>query len=117
MTVKAIYDGHHGEVVDAVVNFNGNILLYVLWDGDLLYGAPGTLQVSPNTPFGEFRDDALSPAYAGHPHWPRVDWQRVSWNLDGKDIAPLNHESLAALGAGHKSMLRFRTPETPTLTA
>lgn len=114
MSVKALYDDYHGEVVDAVANFNGNILIYILWDGDLLYGAPGTLQVAPDTPFGEFRDDALSAAYAGHPHWPGVDWETVTWNLDGRAITPQPSQTLAALGVGHKSMLRFRTPDTLT---
>jgi len=114
MSVRALYDNYHGEVADAVANFNGNILVYVLWDGDLLYGAPGTLQVAPDMTFGEFRDQALSPAYAGHPRWPGVDWETVTWNLDGRDITPQPSQTLAALGVGHKSMLRFRTPDTLT---
>lgn len=115
MSVKAMYDDYHGEVRDAVANFHGNILVYVLWDGDLLFGAPGTLQVAPDMPFAAFRDEALAPAYAGHPDWPRVRWQEVRWNLDGTDIEPSSTATLADLGVGHKSMLRFRVPGLGTL--
>ncbi|MFH4122484.1 phenol hydroxylase, partial [Acinetobacter baumannii] len=40
-----------------------------------------------------------------------IDWSKVQYTLDGQAISPESTKTLVELGFGHKSLLRFVTPE------
>ena len=46
-----------------------------------------------------------------HPEWEQIDWSKVTWLLDGKPFQPQLDKTLQEQGIGHKSVLRFQTPE------
>ena len=111
MAVKALHPGYKGEVRDRVENFHGNLVLFIGWDRHMMIGAPLALPLPPAMPFGDVIKKVLpATAYAEHPDWPKIDWSKVEWLLSTKPFKPDLKKSLADNGLGHKSLVRFRTP-------
>ena len=50
-------------------------------------------------------------AFALHPEWPSIDWSTVEWCAADTPVTPLRDTPLAAQGFGHKTYLRFATPQ------
>lgn len=111
MPVQAITSEYRGEVRDRVENFHGNQLVYVAWDRHLMFCAPFTYPVSPDLSFRDLRDSVMPEAFSLHPEWQQIDWSRATWLLDGEPFVPQLDVSLKAQGIGHKSVLRFQTPD------
>jgi len=111
MAVKAIRETYSGPVLDAEANFHGNRIVYIGWDRHLMYATPGALPLPPAMPFAKLLEDVLPQAYGLHPDFPKIQWDKVQWLLDGEAFEPAMQASLAENGIGHKSVVRFVTPE------
>ena len=98
------------EPLDKVENFHGNQLTYINWEKHLLFCAPICLPLPPEMPFSAFVQEILPGAYQKHPDFEKINWDEVTWLLDGKDFTPDMDASLAENGFGHKSLIRFWTP-------
>jgi phenol hydroxylase P4 protein len=109
MPVAAIGD-YPARVRDGVENFHGNIMVAIGWDRHLMICSPMAFPLPPDMPFGAFVEEVMPAAYAPHPEWSRIDWDKVEWMLDGAPFAPDFKKSLKDNGIGHKSVVRFRTP-------
>jgi phenol hydroxylase P4 protein len=94
-----------------VENFHGNQLVHLLWEKHLMFAAPITVPLPPPMPFAALIADLLPALYGKHPDFAAINWSKVEWELDGVSFTPEPDQALAAQGIGHKSMLRFRTPE------
>jgi phenol hydroxylase P4 protein len=110
MSVTAITPGYTGIIKDRVENFHGQQLLYIGWEGHLMYCAPLCIPVLPSLPFATLRDEIIPKLYELHPEAAKIDWGAAEWFLSGKPFAPDPAKSLADNGLGHKSVIRFRTP-------
>ncbi|KDB09343.1 Phenol hydroxylase conserved region [Burkholderia sp. lig30] len=108
MTVVALkpYDF---PLMDTVEKFPAP-LLYVLWEGHLMFPAPFCLPLPPDTPFGALAAQILPPIYGYHPDFAKIDWDRVQWFKSGEPWTPDATKSLAENGLGHKDLISFRTP-------
>lgn len=111
MAVQAITPDYTGEIKDRVENFHGNQVVYAGWDGHLMFPAAFAWPVPPHMPFAAFRDQVMADAFGPHPQWEQINWQTVRWTLNGQAFTPDPEKSLAEQGIGHKSLLRFVTPE------
>ncbi len=111
MTNQVLKDIYQGEVRDRVENFSGNQLIYVGWDHHLMFCSAFTFLVSPNNSFDTLINEVIIGAFTQHPEWSEIEWSKVQWLLDGNSFIPDMKKSLAAQGIGHKSLLRFNTPE------
>lgn len=100
----------HIEVRDRRENFHGNIVVYVHWEKHLSFCAAIAFPLPPDMPFGAFVEEVVKPHYSAHPDFPRIDWSKVEWMIDGEMKAPAMDKSLAENGLGHKSLVRFWTP-------
>jgi len=98
------------EPLDKVENFHGNQLTYINWEHHLLFCTPVCLPLPPDMPFGALVKEVLPGIYSQHPDFEKIDWDKVTWTLDGKDFTPDMTKSLGENGLGHKSLIRFRTP-------
>ena len=110
MPVKSIgeYPLH---IKDNVEKFHGNQLVYVGWDQHLMFCAPFAYPLPPDMPFGALLSEVIPPSYSAHPEWEQVNFQTAEWLLDGKSFSPDFNASLKENGVGHKSVIRFKTPE------
>ena len=113
MPIKAITADYRGEPRDRVENFHGNQIVYVGWDRHLLFCSAVAFPLAPDTPFAGLRDEAMAGVFGLHPEWTEVDWNRVTWLLDGEPFIPALDKSLSEQGIGHKSLLRMQTPDLP----
>jgi phenol hydroxylase P4 protein len=111
MAVKAITDDYHGDVMDSADKFGGNQLTYFHWDRHLMFCSPWAVPLPAAMPFQAFVDEVVKPNVAPHPEADQIQWDKVDWTLDGKSITPDPAKSLGELGAVHKSVFRFATPE------
>jgi phenol/toluene 2-monooxygenase (NADH) P4/A4 len=112
MAVQALKPGYTGEVKDRVELFHGNQLLFVGWDQHSMICAPIALPLPPAMPFGDLIDKVLpTTAFAAHPDWPQITWNKVEWLRSGKPFKPDLKKSLADNGLDHKAVVRFRTPK------
>lgn len=109
MPVTAIGE-YEFEPLDKVENFHGNQLTYINWEQHLLFCAPVCLPLPPEMPFGAFVKEVLPGVYNKHPDFEKIDWDAVTWKVDGADFTPDMAASLTDNGLGHKSLLRFWTP-------
>lgn len=111
MPVHAITPDYQGEVKDRVENFNGNQVVYVGWDHHLMFCAAFAYPLPPEMPFRALLEEVMPEAFSQHPEWSSIDWSRATWLLDGKPFMPRMDVALKDQGIGHKSLLRFTTPE------
>jgi phenol/toluene 2-monooxygenase (NADH) P4/A4 len=95
---------------DRVENFNGNLMIHLLWDEHLMFVAPISVPVPPDTPFEGLVGAVLPQLYGRHPDFEKIVWQDVEWTLDGASFSPAPDQTLAGQGIAHKSLLRFKTP-------
>lgn len=98
------------EAADREAVFHGNRLLYIGWDGHLLFCAPHCLPFPPSMPLREVVDKVLPGVYGYHPDFARIDWGQVQWLRGGQPWQPDLHRSLEENGLCHKDVIRFRTP-------
>ncbi|MBR9912783.1 MAG: phenol hydroxylase [Gammaproteobacteria bacterium] len=111
MAVYAIVPDYTGEVLDRVENFNGNQLVFVSWDRHLMFCAPFAYPVPPELPFRALIEEVMPEAFGEHEEFEKVNWKTAEWLLDGQPFIPQLDVSLREQGVGHKSLLRFSTPE------
>ena len=110
MPVIALEPGYAGPVQDTEDKFGGNRLLYINWDGHMMFCSPVCLPVPPDMPFSALVDDVLPGIYGAHPDFARIDWSAAQWEHGGQPWRPDPAKSLADNGLVHKSALRLRTP-------
>lgn len=96
---------------DAVENFHGNQLVYIHWDYHNLYTAAAAFPLPPDMPFSALTEKVLPELYSAHPEFSELSWDKVQWILDDEKFTPDVNASLKDNGIGHKSLLRFITPE------
>lgn len=111
MPVYAITPNYKGDVKDKAANFGGNQVIYIGWDHHLLFAAPFAYPVSPNMPFKSLIHDVMPTTFSDHPEFSDINWDTAEWVLDGQPFAPQMEKSLVDQNIGHKSSLRFYTPE------
>lgn len=111
MTVKTTAAEYIGEVRDRVENFHGNQLVYIGWDHHLMFCSAFTFLVAPSCTFATLRDEVMAGVFADHPEWSDINWNTATWMLDGQPFTLDASQTLAEQGIGHKSLLRFNTPE------
>jgi phenol hydroxylase P4 protein len=109
MTVAAIKE-YVGVPLDVVANFHGNQLIYVCWDGHLMYAAPSIFMVAPGMKFEDFLTQLLVPVIQGHPDTAKIDWRKTIWEKADKPWTPAFEKTVAENGIVHKEYLRFKTP-------
>ena len=112
MGVHALEPGYESKVpvLDKIENFHGNQLVYLHWEEHLMFCAALAFPFPPDMPFGALIAEILPTFYGMHPDFARIDWAKVRWQIDGKDVRPDPEKSLKANGVGHKSLIRFWTP-------
>ena len=110
MAVQAIVPDYTGEIKDKVENFHGNQVVYVGWDGHLMFPAAFAWPLPPDMPFAALRDQVMAESFGLHPEWSQINWDQAQWTLDGAAFTPDASKGLAEQGIGHKSLLRFVTP-------
>lgn len=111
MPVHAITPDYKGDVKDRVENFHGNQIVYVGWDHHLMFCAAFAYPLPPQASFKTLRDEVMPDAFSPHPEWEKIDWSKATWLLDGQPFEPQLDVSLKDQGIGHKSLLRFQTPD------
>ena len=110
MAVQALYENYTGQVADTVGNFHGNQLVYIGWDDHMMFPFAAVFSLPPQMPFAALVGELLPSAYAAHPDFAQIDWNRATWSLDGAPFTPDLGKSIGENGIGHKSLLRLATP-------
>jgi phenol/toluene 2-monooxygenase (NADH) P4/A4 len=106
MAVKALYD-YTFPSKDRQENFGDDLLVNVLWAGNVLFCAPVCVRVPAAMTWADFRGGVIDPWADADPDY---DPASVSgWQLDGAALTPSDGASLADAGVGHKSLITFRT--------
>lgn len=100
----------HVPIRDRVENFHGNQVVYLHWERHLSYCAALAFPLPPDMPFGALIDNVLCGHYNAHPDFKSIDWSKVRWDIDGKEVTVDPGKSLKDHGVGHKSLIRFTTP-------
>ncbi|WP_372662288.1 phenol hydroxylase subunit P4 [Hydrogenophaga sp.] len=85
-------------------------LLYIGWEGHLLFCAPFCLPLPPDTPFGALASGILPGIFGYHPDFAQIDWDKAEWKKNGQAWKPDPTKSLADNGLQHKDAIRFRSP-------
>lgn len=85
-------------------------LLYIGWDGHLMFASPYCLPLPPDMPFGALLSQVLPGIYGYHPDFAKIDWAAAQWFKSGRPWQPDLSRSLADNGLAHKDVIRFRTP-------
>jgi len=109
MPVAAIKE-YVGVPRDVVANFHGNQLVYICWDGHLMYAAPFIFPVAPTMRFEDILTQLVAPVIQGHPDAAKIDWRKTTWEKAEKPWTPAFDKTVAENGIVHKEHLRFRTP-------
>jgi phenol hydroxylase P4 protein len=112
MTVKTVNNVEYPVVMmDSVDRFHGNQLVYMGWDYHTSICTANAYPLPPDMPFGALTEAVLPSVLAPHPDFAKIQWDKVEWLLDGKAFTPDMSKSLKDNGVGHKSLIRFKTPE------
>ncbi|MFW1678111.1 phenol hydroxylase subunit P4 [Pontibacter sp. JAM-7] len=111
MSLQAIVPDYQGQVRDRMENFNGNQLVYVGWDKHMMFCAAFAFSVPPELIFKALIEEVMAEGFSPHPEYQQVNWATAEWLLDGQPFIPQMDVALKDQGIGHKSLLRFQTPE------
>jgi len=111
MPVYALKPGYTGERMDRVENFGGNQIVYFGWDEHRMFCAAKAFPLAPSMPFSAVMEQIIPEAFSQHPEFNQIDWNKVEWLLDNEPFKPQQNVSLEAQGVGHKSLIRFKTPD------
>jgi len=116
MSVKAVgvYDF---PPADPPENYNGDLIVYAYDEGNLFFASVFTFRAPPKTPWSTFRAEMLGPCLGADPDMDLT--ALANWRVDGKPISPGEGDTLASLGVGWKSLIRFNSsgPATPDTSA
>lgn len=104
MAVKALYDYTYPSA-DRLENFDDDQLVYVRWDGNLLFCSAACFRVPRAMPFGEFVSGVVEPWAASDPAFD--SGAATNWKLFDTALSTDPGASLADLGVGHKALLSF----------
>lgn len=110
MAVRAIRPDYEFAARDTQSNYGDNILLYIGWDHHTLFCSAKAFLISPQATFQQLLDELMPAGFSQHPDFAQIDWSKVEFVLDRQQIQAQAQQSLAELGFGHKSLLRFSTP-------
>ena len=115
MSVRAITSDYHFPARDMQSHYGDNILIYIGWDEHTLFCSAKAFTISPDATFQQLLDQLMPAGFSQHPDFQHIDWTQVIFNLDGQKLPAYSEQalcaqSLTALGFGHKSLLRFKTP-------
>ncbi|WP_417583768.1 phenol hydroxylase subunit P4 [Nitrincola sp.] len=111
MSVTAITPDYKVPALDRFENFHGNQIVYVGWDHHLMFCSAFAYALPPTTTFAELRDQIMPEAFGEHAEFTQVNWNTATWLLDNQPFTPALDKSFQEQGIGHKSLLRFQTPE------
>jgi len=111
MATRAMQADYHGDFKDSKDKFGGNIVVYIGWDYHLMFCASRAFPLPPEMPFGDIVKAVIPEAFAIHPEFDQIDWNKVQWTLNGEDFSPDHDASIESQGLDHKCLLRFSTPE------
>ncbi len=113
MPVRAITENYSFSPRDTQANYGDNILIYIGWDHHTLFCSAKAFLISPQATFQQLLETLMPAGFAQHPDFKAIDWQQAEFLLDQQVLAQQAIQSdatLAELGFGHKSLLRFATP-------
>ena len=102
---------------DLQANFNGKQIVYVCWEGHLLFAAPMMLVVEPEMKLGDLLEQVLRPLLQADPDAAGLDFAKAEWSKGRQTWQPDLQASIADNGITHKTQLVFRTPGLNTLAA
>ena len=92
---------------DSQENFGDDQLVYVYWEGNTLFFAPGCFRVPRNMTWEAFRQSVVDPWAAADPDYnPKA---AKSWRIGDRALKADPGRSLQDLGIGHKALIKFRT--------
>lgn len=109
MTLRAIRD-YVFEPADTEGNFHGARVVYVGWDGHMMFSSPYAWPLPPDLLFADFLAGPLADAFGSHPDWSQIDWTKATWTKNGEAFLPDLKGTIADVGIVHKDALRFTTP-------
>lgn len=109
MPVRAITKNYSFSPRDAQANYGDNILIYIGWDHHTLFCSAKAFLISPHATFQQLLQTLMPAGFSQHPDFNAIDWQQVKFQLDRKEFKLQPDATLAELGFGHKSLLRFST--------
>ena len=111
MPVRAITENYSFSPRDTQANYGDNILIFIGWDHHTLFCSAKAFLISPQATFQQLLETLMPAGFSQHPEFKAVDWQQAEFLLDQKKIQLQPNATLADLGFGHKSLLRFATPD------
>ncbi|TCM68305.1 dimethylsulfoxide oxygenase epsilon subunit [Acinetobacter calcoaceticus] len=111
MAVRAITPEYSFAARDTQSNYGDNILLYIGWDHHTLFCSAKAFLISPQATFQQLLDELMPAGFSQHPDFAQINWATTQFVLDRQSIQPDAQQKLVDLGFGHKSLLRFITPE------
>ena len=104
MTVRSIGE-YDFPAAEPRANFGTDLLVYVYFEGNHFFGSANTFRLPPDLPWGAFRSEMLDPWAAIDPD---TDPARFgNWRADDVAFEPGEADTLASLGIGWKSVVRF----------
>jgi Phenol hydroxylase conserved region len=106
MSVKAV-GAYDFPAVDPPENYGGDLVFYTYDEGNTYFATAFTFRAPPQTPWGAFRSEMLDPLLSADPD---IDLAKVrNWRVDDEPITPGGGDTLADLGIGWKSFIRFNS--------
>ena len=90
-------------------------MIYVCWEGHMLFSAPAALVGPPEAPLRDLLDGQLKTIIQIDPDASQVNWDELSWYQKGEKVDIDLDKSLADNGLKHKHQITFRTPGVNTV--
>ncbi len=110
MPVRAITENYSFAPRDTQANYGDNLLIYIGWDHHTLFCSAKAFLISPQATFQQLLEELMPAGFSQHPDFVAIDWDKTQFLLDRQTLALEPNKTLAELGFGHKSLLRFATP-------
>ncbi|MAI91237.1 phenol hydroxylase subunit P4 [Ponticaulis sp.] len=102
---------------DTQESFGPVQIVYICWEGHLLFAAPSALVAPPETPLRAILDTQVKGIFSIDPDADKLNWDELEFYNKGEKIELDLDKSLAENGLKHKMQILFRTPNLNTVCA
>jgi phenol/toluene 2-monooxygenase (NADH) P4/A4 len=110
MAVKALYD-YDFPSADRAENFGDDMLVNVMWKGNMTLCSPACFRAPREIPWAEFKAQMIDTWAATDPDYDPA--AAGDWHVDDDAFTPTDGMTLAHTGVEHKGLITFRTRGEP----
>jgi phenol/toluene 2-monooxygenase (NADH) P4/A4 len=107
MAVVAYKPGYEFEARDRAEVFGDDMLVYVYWQGNMLFCSAAAFRAPKAMKWGDFKANMLKGVFGIDPIYDTLNAANTAWLISELPAQPKDDQTLEELGVKHKGLIKF----------